>query len=120
MSSLSWLIDWLVLTACQPVWGSFIPRGKGITFIIHLYLHFCVFVSVEFFAHGYMISNISNINILHTLLWFQVSLSCTYTSMVSSNYFYLIIVICLHTVIWIQVTYDNNHKKIIIASNNYS
>ena len=31
--------------------------------------------------------------------------------MVSSNYFYLIIIICLHTVIWFQVSINNNNNK---------
>ena len=35
---------------------------------------------------------------------------------VSSNYFYLIIVICLHTVIWLQVTNDNTLLTIIASS----
>ena len=35
-------IDWLILTACQPAWIYFMPRGQGIAFIIYLYLYFCV------------------------------------------------------------------------------
>ena len=36
----------------------------------------------------------------HTVVWFQVFLSNTYNQMISTNYFYLMIIIFLHTVIW--------------------
>ena len=35
-----WLSDWLILMACQPLWGHFMLRDQGITFIIHLYSNF--------------------------------------------------------------------------------
>ena len=35
--------DWLILTVYQTVSGYFMPRRKGIAFIVHL--HFCVIVS---------------------------------------------------------------------------
>ena len=50
---------------------------------------------------------LSNTNNLHTVVWFQVSVSNTNNYTVASNYFYLIIVICLHT--WFQVTNNNNN-----------
>ena len=34
------LMDWLILTACQLFLCYFIRSGKGITFIVYLYLHF--------------------------------------------------------------------------------
>ena len=43
---------------------------------------------------------------LHTVVWFQVFWSNTNNYMVSSNYFYLVTVLCLH--IWFQVTNHNN------------
>ena len=43
-------------------------------------------------------------NNLYSIIWFQVFLSNTNNYMVSSNYFYLIIVICWHTVICFQET----------------
>ena len=59
-------------------------KGLGIAFIEPFYLHFCVVISKEF---------------LHSVVSFQVFLSNTNDSMVSSNYFYQVIIICLHTVI---------------------
>ena len=50
---------------------------------------------------------ILNTNNLYTVVYIQVFLSNTNNDMASSNYFYLIIAICLHTVIWIQVTNNN-------------
>ena len=48
------------------------------------------------------------IQIICTQLYgIQEFLSNNHNHMVSSNYFYLIIVICLHTVTWFQVTYNN-------------
>ena len=44
-----------------------------------------------------------NTNWLHIVVWFQVFLFNTNNRMVSSNYFYLMIVICLNTVIWFLV-----------------
>ena len=44
---------------------------------------------------------------LHTAIAYKVFLSNTNIYIVSRNYFYLIIVICLHTVIWFQVTNNN-------------
>ena len=48
---------------------------------------------------------LSNTKKLHIVIWFQAFLSKTNNSMVSSEYFYLIIIIFLHTVIWFQVRY---------------
>ena len=43
--------DWLILTACQPFWGYFIPRSLGIASIERLYLHFfCIFFYESFFC----------------------------------------------------------------------
>ena len=44
--------------ACQPVWGYFMPRGLGIAYIVHFYLHFCIVFKI-FFIH---------------VLWYQVFL----------------------------------------------
>ena len=55
-----------------------------------------------------MISHIPQTNNFHTVVWFQVFLSNTNDYMVSSNYFYLMIVICLHTVIWFEIMNYNN------------
>ena len=52
---------------------------------------------------------LSNTNNLHTVVWFQVFLSDTNDYIVSSNYFYLIIVIYFHTVIEAN---DNNKKQL--------
>ena len=41
---------------------------------------------------------------MHTVIWYQVFLSNTNDYIVSRNYFYLVIIICLYTVIWFQVT----------------
>ena len=52
----------------------------------------------------FCVAIIHDTNNLHTTVWLQVLLSNTMIiHMVSSNYFYLIILICLHTVIWFQV-----------------
>ena len=32
--------DSLILMACQTIWGNFMPKGYGIAYIVHLYLHF--------------------------------------------------------------------------------
>ena len=34
-----WARDWFMLTICQLVWGYFVPRDYGITFIVRSYLH---------------------------------------------------------------------------------
>ena len=52
---------------------------------------------------------LSDTNNLYTTVWFQVFLYNTNKYMVSSNYFYLIIVFCLHTVKWFQVINNNNN-----------
>ena len=52
-------------------------------------------------------SNLSNINNLHAIVWFQILPSNTNNYNVSSNYFYLIIVICLLSDIQFQVTNNN-------------
>ena len=49
----------------------------------------------------------------------QVFLSNANNYMGSSNYFYLITIICLLQIRWFQVT-DNNHLEAIIDSSNYS
>ena len=41
----------------KEIWGYFIPRGKGITYILRLYQHFCV-VSYDFLVWFYDMSNI--------------------------------------------------------------
>ena len=35
-----WLIDWLNLTAGQPIQDYFMPRGYRTAFIVSAYLHF--------------------------------------------------------------------------------
>ena len=51
------LIDWLILRACQPVLGHFVPRDQGRAYV---HIFFCTFL-----------------NVLHTLIWYQVFLSKT-------------------------------------------
>ena len=38
-------MDWLILTACQPNSGYFMPWNSGITFTVRSYLQLCVIVS---------------------------------------------------------------------------
>ena len=53
-------------------------------------------------------------------MWFQIFIPNINNHMVSSNYFYLIIFICLYKVIWFRVTDDKNtYEKIITSSNDY-
>ena len=49
---------------------------------------------------------------MHTVVWFQVFLSNTNNYMVSSNYFYLMIVICLYPVVCFQVT-NHHHRHVV-------
>ena len=70
------------------------------TFILS-FLRCC---SLRNFAHSY-ISRVPNTNIICTDIWFQVFQSNTKNQMVSSNYFYLIIVISLYIAILFQLTY---------------
>ena len=106
----------------------------GIMFIVHLYLHFlCSCFLRDFCTQLYQVfpSNtnnlhtvlwfqvfLSNANNLHTVVWLQVFLSNSNNNMVSRNYFYLIIIICLFTVIWFYVP-NNNPLQTITASSNY-
>ena len=46
--------------------------------------------------------HVVSLEFLHTVILFKTFLSNTNNYMVSSTYFYLIIVICLHTVTWFQ------------------
>ena len=46
---------------------------------------------------------LSNTDNLNTVVWFPEILSASDNHLVSSNYFYLMIVICLYLVIWFQV-----------------
>ena len=46
-------------------------------------------------------------------VWFQEFLSIFYCYMVKSNYFYLIIDICLLAVIWYHISNNNNPKETI-------
>ena len=41
-------IGWLILTACQSVWGYFRTRGKWFEYIVHLQWHLCIVVAQEF------------------------------------------------------------------------
>ena len=42
--------------AYQLVWDYFMPKGRGMSYIVHLYLH--IYVKFFFFAHGCMISGV--------------------------------------------------------------
>ena len=55
----------------------------------------------------------SNANNLRTVLWLLVYLSDTNNCMVSSNFFYSIIIVCWYTVIWLQVFNENVLSTII-------
>ena len=85
--------------------------------MVSFYLHFlcCFFLSVFCIVIWYQVF-LSYTNNLY--IWFQVFLSNTDNYMVSSNYFYLIIAICLYTDIYFRVT--NNNTYLIRASSNYS
>ena len=61
------------------------------------------------FAHSYRALSVPNTYSSYIVVRFQVFLSNIYNSMVSSNYFYLIIVIGLHIVTWFHET--NNRSK---------
>ena len=74
-----YLIDWLILMACQPV------NGK-VRFIVHSYLHFCVVVSEEFFGTQLYNNKYSNLT--------QI-ISIPYDFM----YLYLILIIIMFQVI---------------------
>ena len=52
-SMIDWWIDWLILIACQSVQCYFMPTGEGITFIVRLYLDFCMFFKSFFFVFEY-------------------------------------------------------------------
>ena len=90
---------------------------------LHIYMYILCIVS-KFFAQTYRLSSIPNTNNLHTLVWFQAFPSNANNYMVSSNYVYLIIVICFHTVIWFQVINYNPWSTImcqvsILNTNNF-
>ena len=72
---------------------------------------FCVVVSKEFlntFIRFQVFQ--SNTNNLHIVVWFQVFLCNTNNYMISKNYFYFIIIICLPTFIWFQVFLSNTNN----------
>ena len=61
LSNTNNLIDRLILSACQPVYGYFMHRCLGIAYIVFIYI-FCVVSWVLF---------------LHTVTWYKVFLSNT-------------------------------------------
>ena len=75
---------------------------------IFIFTFFCV-VSSDFLhtVIEYQVF-LSNTNYLHTVVWFQVFLAITNNYILSCNYFYLMIVICLHTLLLFQETYNNS------------
>ena len=73
------LSDWWIFMACQPFWGYFIPKGKGITYILYSYLHFCEVVSAE----GFFCNQLYNMKYFY-LIW----IFCTL--LYSFKYSYLI------------------------------
>ena len=81
--------------------GLFYAKRLGITFLFS-FLCTCF---LRFFCKK--IKSYQQQIIWHKLVWFQVFVSNTNDCMVSSNYFYVIIVIFLAPFIWFQVT-DNN------------
>ena len=50
------LIYWSILMACQPIWGYFMLRDKGIYLFIFTFTFLSI--SLSFFTHGYMILGI--------------------------------------------------------------
>ena len=65
-------------------------------FFVHLYKRFCLVVKFSAVVYQAFLSNTNN---LHTAVWFQEFLSNTDNYKVSSNYFFLIIIIiCWHTI----------------------
>ena len=81
--------DWLVLTVYQPVSSYLMPRGERMTFVVLLDLH-VLYYCLWFFWRLYQVYPLYTNN-LHTILWFKVFLSNTNSYIVSSYYFYLII-----------------------------
>ena len=64
---------------------------------LHINIHiFSVVVSQDFLQTVIYQVFLSNTDNLHTVVWFQVFLSNTNNYMVSSNYFYSKIIICLY------------------------
>ena len=102
---LDWLTDFRSISTCTGLfhvwwWGKCVYITFIFIFFVLLFLK-----RVFFFLHTGILYQvfISNTNNLHTDIWFQVFLSNTYNYLVSSNYFNLIIIICLHIVTWFQV-----------------
>ena len=62
-------IDWLILIEYRPVKYYFMPRVKGITFIVTSYVHFCSgFLRVFFLVSSMTIIQFSNIIIKSTFI----------------------------------------------------
>ena len=66
--------------------------------MVHLYLHFLSNCFLRVFLHIWYQVFLSHTNNLYTVVWFQVFLFDTNNYIVSSHYFYLIIVISLNKV----------------------
>ena len=94
----SLFVLWLISMAHQTVLGIFCLEISELR-SLSIYL-FCVIVSKTFLyiLIGYQVFQ-SNTNNLHTVVWFQVFLTNTNHYIVSSDYSYLIIYICLHMVL---------------------
>ena len=95
-------VDWRkrvekISTACLRLQGYFMPQRYGVMFIVNLYLHFWCSFFFRDLLFSYSISIIlTYMNNLYRVVWLQVFLFNTNNHMVSSNYFYLIIVTCSH------------------------
>ena len=101
MQKIENIYEWLILTTCQPVWGYFMTRGQGITYLIGLYLYNCVI------SHSYSYRIQITFTHFDSFKYSYSTLIIYQNDIVQSNYIYQMI-ICLHIVIWFQI------KKMII------
>ena len=101
--------DWLIDLNSMSMFWFFFDESLGKSVHCLFIITFFVKLFLRDFLHSYMILTTSTNN-LHPFSWFQVFLSYSNNSMASSNYFDLILVICLYTVI-ISITHIKAHTK---------
>ena len=66
-------MNWTILKTSQPILGCFMPRGKGIMFIVLLYLYLCIGVSEKFFFFfNTILSKTISFKIKHP--WYNIKL----------------------------------------------
>ena len=96
VTSRSTHLNLLILMACKLAWGYFMRLRNWVHYMF-IFTFLCSFLRDFFCTQLYHIKYSYLIKLNFIVIWFEVFLSNTNNHKVSSNYFYLMIVICLLT-----------------------